>query len=61
MRVGTPSCGEMAALSVKMRRAVERENLANTSPVASAVSVSPVIASAVTTRLAAVDSGNSAP
>ena len=51
----------MVAFSVKMSRAVERENLANTSPVASAVSVSPVIDSAVTTRLAAVDSGNIAP
>ncbi len=51
----------MVAFSVKMSRAVERENLANTSPVARAVSVSPVIDSAVTTRLAAVDSGNIAP
>ena len=59
--MGTPLSSEMVAFSVKMSRAVERENLANTSPVASAVRVRPVIDSAVTTRLAAVDSGNIAP
>ena len=42
-------------------RAVERENFAKTSPVASAVSVRPVIDSATISTLAAGDSGYRAP
>ena len=59
--VGTPSTGEITASRVNIRRAVERENLANTRPVARAVRVRLVIDSATTSTLAAGDSGYMAP
>ena len=59
--VGTPSTGEITTSREKTSRAVERENFANTSPVASAVSVRLVIDSATTSRFAAADSGYIAP
>ncbi len=59
--VGTPSTGETVTSREKTMRAVERENFANTRPVASAVSVRLVIDSATISTLAAVDSGYRTP
>src|SRR3954469_4556912 len=52
MRVGTPSMVAITALREKMRRAVGRENLANTSPVVVATSRIPHKASTTTTECA---------
>ena len=59
--VGTPFNVVITAWRENTIRAVERENFANTSPVASAVSVRLVIDSSTTIALAAGDSGNIAP
>ena len=53
--------GEITAWCVNTNRAVERENLANTSPVDTAVSSRLTIDSPTTRTFAAVDSGNIAP
>ena len=53
--------GEITASRVNRTRAVGLENFANTSPVTSAVSVRPTMASATTSVFAASDSGYIAP
>ena len=55
--VGTPSTREIVAYRMKTTRAVGRENFAKTSPVDSAVTMSPTIDSATTTQFAAKLSG----
>ena len=59
--VGMPFKVVITTFRENTKRAVERENFANTSPVASAVSVRPVIDSSTITTFAAGDSGYMAP
>ena len=57
MSVATPSIGPMTACRENAIRPVDRENFANTSPVATAVTMRPVTDSAITTVFAAALAG----